>query len=148
APVARGASGRRAPDRREPRALRQGYAVGPVIVLQLDEAGGPQVPPPGVEGPKGAVAPLEPAFLVAAARVGAEEHATGLQRCTKRAENPWQLLRRHVEQGRIGEDPVEARGRQIRPEEVLLPDFAAAVGARHRGEGRRAFEADRDVAAV
>ena len=35
--------------------------------------------------------------------------------------------------------------RQVEPEEILLPHFAAAVRARHRGEARGAFQTDRDV---
>jgi hypothetical protein len=36
---------------------------------------------------------------------------------------------------------------RIEREEILLPHVAPAVGARHRGEPRRAFESDRDMAA-
>jgi hypothetical protein len=35
--------------------------------------------------------------------------------------------------------------RQIELEEILLPYFVAAVGARHRGEVRDAFQTYRDV---
>jgi len=52
-----------------------------------------------------------------------------------------------VEQGRVGEHAVETTGGQIEREEILLPHLASAVGARHRGELRRPFETDRDMAA-
>src|SRR6202051_4596368 len=46
----------------------------------------------------------------------------------------------------VGEDAVEFAARQIELEEILVPYRAAAVGARHRGEARGAFQPDRDVA--
>ena len=57
-----------------------------------------------------------------------------------------QLLGGHMKQRRVGEHAVELSVRQIELEEILLPHLAAAVGARHRGEARGAFQADRDVA--
>jgi hypothetical protein len=46
---------------------------------------------------------------------------------------------------RVGEYAVETALRQIELEEILLPDFAAAVCARHGGQARGAFQAYRDV---
>ena len=62
------------------------------------------------------------------------------------AQHPRELLAGHMEQDGIGEDAVETLLRQVEREQVLLPDFAAAICARHRGQVRRAFHAHRDVA--
>src|SRR5204863_1789832 len=51
-----------------------------------------------------------------------------------------------MEQRRIGEDTVEVGRGKLQREKILLPDFAAAVLARHGGERRRTLEADRLVA--
>ena len=45
----------------------------------------------------------------------------------------------------VGEYAVETAVGQIELEEILLPHFAAAVGARHFGEARGAFKTYRDV---
>ena len=50
-----------------------------------------------------------------------------------------------MKQRRVGEYAVEMAIRQIELEEILLPYFAAAVGARHYGEARGAFQTYRDV---
>src|SRR5207249_11375765 len=105
-----------------------------------------QVAAPGFQIVVGAVALAVPAFLVTAVRIRAEQHPARLQRCAQLSEHARQLLAWHVEQRRVGEHPVEARRRQLQPEEVLLPDLAAALLSRHRREARRAFQADHDVA--
>jgi hypothetical protein len=51
-----------------------------------------------------------------------------------------------MEQHGVGKHAVEMRGRQVEREQVLLPDFAAAVAARHGRELRCALQADRAVA--
>ena len=45
----------------------------------------------------------------------------------------------------VGEHAIEMVIRQIELEEILLPYFAAAVGARHYGEVRGTFQTNRDV---
>jgi len=92
------------------------------------------------------IPPAIPALLVVPPGVRGEEHAIGLERSVQFAQHPWQLLAWHVEQRGVGEDAVEAAGGKPQGEEILLPDFAAAVLACHGGERRRAFEADRLVA--
>src|SRR6202023_4219392 len=57
------------------------------------------------------------------------------------------LLAGYMKQCRVGEHAIETVTRQVELEEILLPYFAAAVGARHRGEVRGAFQANRDVTA-
>src|SRR5687768_5963790 len=64
----------------EPGLLVAGKAGGTVVVLELLEAGGGEVGAPGLEVVPGAVAAGVPAFLVVAARIGAEEHAPRFQR--------------------------------------------------------------------
>src|SRR5208283_1991971 len=50
-----------------------------------------------------------------------------------------------MEQRSIGKDPVEIPIRQLKLEEILLPDFAARRGAGHRRKCFRAVEANRNV---
>src|SRR5205085_1176297 len=107
-----------------------------------------QVIAPGLEVVVGAIAAAIPAFLVVAARIGAEEDAAGLERGAKLAEDARQLLVGNVEERRVREDAVEALRRQVEAQEILLPHLAPAMRARHRGELRRAFDPDRDVAHV
>src|SRR5687767_4484015 len=45
----------------------------------------------------------------------------------------------------VGKYAIEMVIRQLELEEILLPNFAAAVGTRHMGEMRGAFQTDRDV---
>jgi hypothetical protein len=47
---------------------------------------------------------------------------------------------------RVGEYAIEMRLRQIELEEILVPYFAAAMGARHGHEVRGAFQTYRDMA--
>ena len=51
----------------------------------------------------------------------------------------------HMKQRGVGEHAIHMVIRQIELEEILLPYFATAVGARHRGEVRDAFQTYRDV---
>ena len=53
-----------------------------------------------------------------------------------------------MKQRGIGEDTVEMAIRQIELQEILLPYFATAIDARHRGETRSAVQTDRAVTAV
>src|SRR5258706_14236664 len=56
-----------------------------------------------------------------------------------------QLVPRYVEQGSVREDAVEAAGRKLQREKVLLPHFAAAVLACQCSKLWRALETDRLV---
>lgn len=47
-----------------------------------------------------------------------------------------------MEQLGVGEHPVEVRFGQFHLQEILPPDFASAVGARHVGQGWSPLEAD------
>jgi len=58
------------------------------------------------------------------------------------AKHTRQFRRRHMEQRGIGEYAVEQGRGQVQFKEVLMPDFAAGVGARHLYKTRRAVEAD------
>src|SRR5690606_3463774 len=129
-----------APAAREPGPLLDGHAIRPVVVVQFAKTRGCHVASPAVQVMVDAVALAAPAFLVVAARVRGEEHATGLERGVQLPEHPRQLRARDMEQRCVGEDAVEARWRQLESQEVLLEDLAAAVLARHPGEARRAVE--------
>src|SRR3984957_16747586 len=50
-----------------------------------------------------------------------------------------------MKQRSVGEYTIEIVVRKIELEKILLPHFAAAVGARHVGEMCSAFQTDRDV---
>src|ERR1700687_4319822 len=93
-----------------------------------------------------AVAAGAPAFLIRAARVGAEQHAAGLQRRVQLLQHAWQRLTRDMEQRGVGENAVKVRGRQIEMQEILLPDVAASRVTRHCDEALGAIEADRAMA--
>src|SRR5947208_3069263 len=80
-----------------------------------------------------------------AARVRAEQHATRLQTCVQVQQHARQLLAWYMKQRSVGEHAIEMVIRQIELEEILLPHAAAAVGARHCGEVRGAFQTDRNV---
>ena len=60
-------------------------------------------------------------------------------------EHPRQRPARHVKQGSVREHSVETAGRQIELEEVLLPDLAPGVRARHHRQALRALEPCCDV---
>src|SRR5258706_13032573 len=52
-----------------------------------------------------------------------------------------------MKQRRVGEDAIKTATRQVELEEIPLPYFAAAVGARHRGAVRGALQTNRDMTA-
>src|ERR1700719_2068938 len=52
-----------------------------------------------------------------------------------------------MKQCRVGDHAIKTARRQVELEEILLPYFAAAVGARHRGEVRGALQTNRDMTA-
>src|SRR6266704_2380257 len=139
---------RPAPHAREPGLPLARQALGPVVVLELRETGRGHEAPPGFQVVIRAVAAAVPALLVVAVRVRAEQHAPGLQARAQLAQDAGQLLPRHVEQHRVGEHAVEARGWERQREQILPPHLAAAVLARHRGEAPRSLQADRDMAEI
>ena len=53
-----------------------------------------------------------------------------------------------MKQRGVGKYAIKMVIRQIELEEILLPYFAAAMGARHHGELRGAFQTYRDVTEV
>src|ERR1700674_5588400 len=87
-----------APDRRQPRLLRARQARRPIVVRKLGESGRGHMAPPGFETVVRAEATTIPAFIVVAARIGAEQHALRLERGTQFAQYAWQLLRRDMKQ--------------------------------------------------
>ena len=92
-----------------------------------------------------AVASGIPAFLVMAARSRAEQHATRFETGAQLQQHARQFLAGDMKQRGVGEHAIEMAVRQIEREEILLPYVAAAMGARHRGEMRGAFQTDRGV---
>src|SRR5258708_27623640 len=52
-----------------------------------------------------------------------------------------------MKQRRVGEHAIKTATRQVELEKILLPYFAAAVGARHRGAVRGALQTNRDMTA-
>ena len=89
--------------------------------------------------------PVE-ALLIRPARVRGEQDSAGPKTGAKLREHPLDLLPGHVEEGRVGEDPVEALLGQIEGEEVLNPDFAPALLTRRGHERLAAVEPDGRVA--
>jgi len=61
--------------------------------------------------------------------VRAEQHAIRFQTCVQFPQHARQLLAGHMKQRGVSEHAIEAVIRQIELEEILLPYFAAAVGA-------------------
>src|ERR687895_400642 len=78
-------------------------------------------------------------------RVRGEQHAARLQGGAQLQQHARQRLAGDMKERRIGEYAVETALRQIELEEILLPYFAAAVGARHGGQARGTFQTYRDV---
>src|SRR5262249_8498410 len=134
------------PDGREPRLLVARQSRRAVVVVELDEARRRHVASPRREIVPGAVALTLPTFGVGSAWVRREEDAARPERRVELAKDARQLLRGNVEERGVGEDPVEARGRQVERQEVRVPDVAPGGGACHGDEARRAVEADRLVA--
>src|SRR3954466_15435025 len=81
-----------------------------------------------------------------AMRVGREQHTTRLERGVQLQQHAGQLVAGNMKERRVGEYAVETALGQLELQEILLPDFGAALGARHCGQARGAFEAYRDVA--
>src|SRR5260370_19996155 len=90
--------------------------------------------------------PVVPAFLVMTMWVRAEQHATWLQTRVQFQQHARQLLAGYMKKRGVGKYTIEIVLRQIELEEILLPYFAAAMGARYGGEARGAFQTYRDVA--
>ena len=114
-----------APDRGEPRLLRLRQARRSVVVAPLPKAHGGDVRSPCLEIMEAAVAATSPTLLVAAPRVRAEQHSAGSEGRNEVPEDPGELAARHVEQRCVREDPLEADGRQVEREEVLVQSLSA-----------------------
>src|SRR5208337_4068576 len=101
-----------APDARQPWLLFAWRAVRAVIMRQLNESGRGHVAAPRLEIVKHTVAPATPAFLVVAARVRAEQHATRFQSRVQFEQYARQFLPRDVKQRGVGEHAIEMLLRQ------------------------------------
>src|SRR5688572_17586810 len=80
-----------------------------------------------------------------AMRVGGEQHAARFEGGVQLQQDARQLLAGDMKQRRVGEYAVETAIRQVEVKEILLPNFGAAVGPRHGGQARGAFQAYGDV---
>ena len=90
---------------------------------------------PGLQGKIRAVSqPLLP-LDVGTAGVASEEHPACNQRSAELLEDSSEFLGRHVKKDRVRKDAVEPRNRQLKGQEILLPDFATGGGPGHRYEG-------------
>src|SRR6185295_10346431 len=67
------------PEACQPGLLLAWQARRPVVVFELGETRLPEIAAPRLQVVVGAIASTVPAFLVVAARIGAEQHAPGLQ---------------------------------------------------------------------
>src|SRR6185295_14953210 len=137
-----------APRGRQPRLLAARSPRRPIVVTHLHEARGRTVAPPVREVVPDAVPAALPSLGIRAARVRREQDTARLQRLPELAQDARQLGRRHVEERGVREYAVEARGRQLEGEEVLMQDLAPRGRACHRHERRRAVKADGDVAVI
>ena len=115
-------------------------------MLQLHESGSRHVTAPGVQIVVSAVTAAIPAFLVVPPGIRAEQHAARLEGGVQLSQHAWQFLCGHVKQRGIRENAIEVLGRQIKSEKILLPHFAAGLGARHRSKGGGALQADGNMA--
>ena len=109
-----------------------------MVELREARAGGEAAP--GLQIVEAAVAAADPAFLVPAARVRAEQHAAGLQRGREIGEHPRDPAARHVEQSGVGEDAFETGGRQVEVEEILMQHRAVGLAAGDGDQPGRAVE--------
>src|SRR5579859_885563 len=114
-----------APHARQPGLLLARQPGRAVVMIEFDESGSRHEGAPGFEIMIGAIAAVAPAFLVAAARVGAEQYAARLQRGMQLPQHAWQDQRWDMKQRRIGEYSVEIEVRQIKPAKILLPHLAS-----------------------
>ena len=95
------------PDASQPRLLFEWQSGRAIVVVQLQEAGRDQIASPCFEVVVRAIALAAPAFLIPAARIGGEEHATRLERRIQLAQDSGELLTGHMEQDGVGEYSVE-----------------------------------------
>src|ERR1039457_2451091 len=135
-----------APDGRKPRLLLARQTFRTIVVRELDEPGARHIAAPGLGPMVGAVPAAIPSLLVVAVRIRAEKDTARSQRRAQLAQDTRQFLRWNMKQGRVGEHAVEAVGRKVQLEKILLPHRAAGVLARHRSKAPDAFEADRGMA--
>src|SRR5690606_10306333 len=109
----------------QPGLLFAGQALGSIVMRQFHEARGSDQASPPLKIVVSAKALPIPYVFVVPARVGAEQHTTGLERSMQRAQHARQFLRRNMEQRRVGKHAVKALDRQIEVEKILVPYLAA-----------------------
>src|SRR5450759_4013632 len=112
---------------------------------QLDKARRCHIAAPAGQIMVGAVAVPVPALVVVASWVGTEQYPIGFQRGVQFRQDTGQRLAWDMKQGGIGEHPVKVTRWQFKREEILLPDLAATVGARHVSKTRTALQPHRDM---
>src|SRR5882724_7055660 len=95
---------------------------------------------PGLKIEEAAVALAVQALLVVAMRIGGEQNSARSQGGAEFAQDPRQLPARHVKQGRVREDAVEAARGQGEREKILVQDLAAGKIARHGDELLRSVQ--------
>src|SRR6266704_733566 len=115
-------------------------------MLELHESRIQHVATPRFQVVVSAVTPAVPTFLILAARIGTEQHASWLECGVQLSEHARQLLGRHMEQRSVCEDAVKPPSRQLEPVEILLPYLAAGVGTRHGGKAGCPIQPDSRVA--
>ena len=95
---------------------------------------------------KHTIAPADPAFLIVATRVRAEQHAARFQSGVQFQQHAQQFLPRDMKQRGVGEHTIEMFLRQCELKKILPPYFAPAMGTRHGDEMLGAFQTDRILA--
>src|SRR6266508_1010639 len=96
-----------APDRSQPRLLCARQSRRPIVVLDFGKSRCGQVASPGFETVIHAEATAAPTFLIIAARIGAEQHALGLERDAQFPQYARELLCGNMKQRGVREDAVE-----------------------------------------
>src|SRR5262249_15509875 len=109
------------------------------------ESGLDQEAAPGFQVVPDAVAVTCKAFLALTARIGREQHAARLEARVQLPQHPRQLLNRHVKQGGVRKDTVEATRRQLERQKILLQDLATGARARRSHERGATVQPDRLV---
>jgi hypothetical protein len=95
---------------------------------------------------KHTIAPADPAFLIVATWVRAEQHAARFQSGVQFHQHARQFLLRDMKQRGVGEHTIEMFLRQCELKKILPPYFAPAMGTRHGNEMLGAFQTDRIMA--
>ena len=105
-------------------------------VSQLHKPGRGHEAAPRLPVVESTVAATVPSLLAVAARIRAEQDATGFSVAMQFQQDAGQRFAGHMKQRRVGEHAIELAGRQRQIEEVLLEHGAAAVCPRHLGQLR------------